>query len=186
MDTLWTIATAMLGLGLLGCAEPSAGPGDRTGAPAAVEDPQGPSSASGAGGAPEAFASGAGATSGDREGDDEAEPGAARARATRIAEAWVRAHGYTEAPTTIEASELRRELTDVGDLETVLAARAGTLEARAVCARGWQGRFTVAFAYRAARSAGRGRAVRVEGGAVDEIAHQDLRLDVFCGPVADR
>lgn len=103
-----------------------------------------------------------------------------RARAIELAEAWIRAQGYTTAPPTVEPSKLQREMTDMIGEDQMIASRAGTLEASARCARGDARETLVAFAYRDPGLQGRGRAVRVAGGEVVEVVHQDLLIDRFC------
>lgn len=104
------------------------------------------------------------------ESDDGAED--ERARVIREAEAFVRAQGYTDAPATASGDEIVHE-----GIEGTMEDRRGMLGPHAVRASGANGDFSVVFAYREARYAGRGRMLRMREGQRPSFVHQDLLLD---------
>ncbi|MCZ7680252.1 MAG: hypothetical protein M5U28_16385 [Sandaracinaceae bacterium] len=95
-----------------------------------------------------------------------------RARVIAVAEAFVAAQGYTDAPPTVSGDAIVRE-----GIEGTLEDRRGMLQPRAVRAFGGDGGWTVVFAYQSPEHAGRARALVIREGAPPSFVHQDMLLE---------
>lgn len=95
-----------------------------------------------------------------------------QASAIRIAEAFVRAQGYTDTAPTVSGDEIVHE-----GIEGTMDDRRDMLEPRAASASGRGTDWDVVFRYRDPAFAGRGRVLRLRAGERPSFVHQDLVLD---------
>lgn len=97
-----------------------------------------------------------------------------RARAIRIAEEFVRAQGYADAPPSVPESEIVHE-----GIEGAIADRQNTLDPHAVSASGQGEEWMVFFRYVDPRHGDRGRALRLQAGRPPSFVHQDVVLSAI-------
>ncbi len=97
-----------------------------------------------------------------------------RARAIRLAEEFVRAQGYADAPPSVPESEIVHE-----GIEGTIADRRNTLDPHAVSASGQGEEWMVFFRYVDPRYEDRGRALRLQAGRPPSFVHQDVILSAI-------